>query len=165
MNKNRMKAYLLSYAVMFLALPGCGPVRPTHPDDPLRLITKDDLCIGVPVYANPETSHHVGELVVISLIPYGSEQVRAVNISVVVDGEKRSLWRREEEVMNWYVRADHTNCPKEGERDYRGTFFDESLRSWTPTNLEFSLDDNLWLRRDGPGWSSTQGRHTTGFQI
>jgi hypothetical protein len=77
----------------------------------------------------------------------------------------RSLWRREEEVMNWYVPADHTNCPKPGEKDYRGTFFDEPIGKSRPGRLEFPLDSKIWLRRDGRGWSSTEGRHTTGFQI
>ena len=33
----------------------------------------------------------------------GEGPVQAVNITVVVDGEQRSVWRRRSEVMKWYV--------------------------------------------------------------
>jgi hypothetical protein len=166
MNINRVKTLLLPLAaLLLLAPPGCGLYRPARTYHPLRPITKDDLCIGVSVYAQPDVGYHVGELVVLRPIDYGSEEVPAINISVLIDGGMRSLWRREEEVMYWYVPADTNNCPKPGEKDYRGTFFDEPKTKWGISDVEFSPDEKLWLRRDGRGWSSTEGRHTTGFRI
>lgn len=159
MNKHWMKTHLLPFALL-LALPGCGPTY-----HPLRPITKDDLCIGVSVYAKPDVSYHVGELIVLRPIDYGSEEVSAINISVLVDGEMKSLWRREKDVMGWYVPADTNNCPKPGEVDYRGTFFDRPRSKWEISDVEFSPDEKLWLRRIGGGWSSTGGWLTTGFQI
>jgi hypothetical protein len=94
-----VKTLLLSLAALLLAVPACGLYRPARTYHPLRPITKDDLCIGVSVYAKPDVSYHVGELIVLRSIDYGSEEVSAINISVLVDGGMRSPWRRDEDVM------------------------------------------------------------------
>jgi hypothetical protein len=114
----------------------------------------------VRVYAKRDQSYHIGELITGGVIGDGAAKVAAINISVIVDGETRSVYRREEEVMRWYVRADLPTHP--APELCSGETASRSLR---PSSLEYSLGDGLWLRRFGRGWSTSPGWLTTGFKV
>jgi hypothetical protein len=67
-------------------------------------MTGIDRSMGMPVYAGP-AGPLVGYLIgVPSLIP-GTGSAQAIDLSVVVDGGVRSVWRRQSDVMKWYVRV------------------------------------------------------------
>src|SRR5256884_2794405 len=67
-----------------------------------RRMTKADHCMGMPVHAGP-TGPLIGYLIGGALVDPGTGPVQAVDVSVVVDGETRSVWRRQSDVMTWYV--------------------------------------------------------------
>ena len=58
--------------------------------------------MGMPVYAGP-AGPLVGHLIGGALIDPETGPVQAIDVSVVVDGEVRSVWRRQSDVMKWYV--------------------------------------------------------------
>lgn len=118
-----------------------------------RRFTSADRCMAMPVYAGP-AGPLIGNLAGGGLFDPGNggKPVNAINISVVVDGGVRSVWRREPETRNWYVPMgviSAANC--------RWTPADLYQGAWKPSRLEFGLDVPLWhhfLRR---GWSTRGG--------
>ena len=157
MKRYDLPALLLIVTFCPAALFGC---HADLPEDSFRLINRQDLCTGVRVYAKRDQRYHVGELITGGVIGDGDAKVAAINLSVIVDGETRSVYRREEEVMRWYVRAD---LPTRSTPEL--CFGDTPSRHLAPSNLEYSLDHGLWLRRFGRGWSTSPGWRTTGFKV
>lgn len=123
-----------------------------------RPVTKADLCMGMPVHTGP-TGPLVGYLIGAAVVDPGTGPVEAIDVSIVVDGEVRSVWRRQSDVMTWYapVRA---ISPKEC------VWTSPTLTggTWQPTHLEFGLDVPLWHRLFG-GWTSRYGLLTSGRPI
>src|SRR3989442_13560036 len=66
--------------------------------------------MGMPVHAGP-AGPLVGYLIGGAIVDPGTGPVQAINVSVVVDGEVRSVWRREADVMTWNVPV-HAIAPK-----------------------------------------------------
>src|SRR2546422_1208163 len=56
--------------------------------------------LPISVHAGP-TGPLVGYLIGGAIVDPGTGAVPAINVSVVVDGEVRSVWRREADVMTW----------------------------------------------------------------
>lgn len=119
-----------------------------------RPMTKADHCMGMPVRAGP-TGPLIGYLIGGAIVDPGGGPVAAINISVVVDGEARSVWRRESDVMHWYVPV-HAISPK----DCLWTAPGLTGGMWRPTQLEFGLDVPLWHRLFG-GWTPHHGLSTS----
>jgi hypothetical protein len=123
-----------------------------------RRFTGADRCMAMPVYAGP-AGPFVGNLIGGALVSTDQGAVEAINISVVVDGGTRSVWRRAFDLKTWYVPVGavsrnecHWNAP---------TLLGGK---WKPTNLEFGLDVRLWHRIFG-GWTTKHGLLTTGEPI
>ena len=117
-----------------------------------------DRCMAMPVYAGP-AGPFVGNLIGGALVNTEGGLVEAINVSVIVDGGTRSVWRRASDVKKWYVpvgvistRECHWNAP----RLLGG--------QWEPTPLEFGLDVRLWHRILG-GWTAKRGLLTRGEPI
>src|SRR5207245_11684741 len=92
------RAAAFAVALVFVALiAGCSKSSPKD-----RRMTKSDDCMGMPVHAGP-TGPLIGYLIGGALVDPGSGPVQAIDVSVVVDGETRSVWRRQSDVMTWYV--------------------------------------------------------------
>src|SRR3989449_4390009 len=101
------RAAAFAVALVFVALIAwCSKSSPTY-----RRMTKADHCMGMPVHAGP-TGPLIGYLIGGAVVDPGTGPVQAIDISVVVDGETRSVWRRQSDVMNWYVPV-HAISPKE----------------------------------------------------
>ncbi len=127
------RAAAFAVALVFVALIAwCSKSSPKY-----RRMTQADHCMGMPVHAGP-TGPLIGYLIGGALVDPGTGPVQAIDVSVVVDGETRSVWRRQSDVMTWYVPV-WTSASLTG-----GT--------WQPTNLEFGLDVPLWHRLFG-GWT------------
>ena len=113
-----------------------------------RRFTGADRCWAMPVYAGP-AGPFIGYLAGGALIDPGTGPVRAVNITVVVNGAQRSVWRTEAEVRRWYVPVrliSAENC--------RWTPQDLLPQgTWKPSRLEYGLDVPLWHHWFG-GWST-----------
>ena len=90
----------------------------------------------------------VGFLIGGARVDPGTGPVAAINVSVVVDGQVRSVWRRESDVMGWYV-PEHAISPNQCLWTPPGLPGD----TWQPTRLEFGLDAPLWHRLFG-GWTA-----------
>lgn len=116
-----------------------------------RRFTGVDRCWTMPVYAGP-AGPFVGYLTGGALVDPGTGPVRAVNLTVVVDGAERSVWRRESELRNWYVPVRVIaleNC--------RWTSADLLPNgTWKPTDLEIGLDVPLWHHLLGD-WNTHHG--------
>ena len=115
--------------------------------------TSADRCLAMPVYAGP-AGPFIGYLAGGGLVDPGggASPVNAINISVVVDGGVRSVWRREIETRNWYVpmgMISAANC--------RWTPADLHRGAWKPTPLEFGLEVPLWHHLLRRGWSTRPG--------
>src|SRR2546423_8540641 len=92
------RAAAFAVALVFVALIAwCSKSSPKY-----RRMTKADHCMGMPVHAGP-TGPLIGYLIGGALVDPGSGPVQAIDVSVVVDGETRSVWRRQSDVMTWYV--------------------------------------------------------------
>src|SRR3989442_12484341 len=92
------RAAAFGVALVFVALIAwCSKSSPTY-----RRMTKADHCMGMPVHPGP-TGPLIGYLIGGAVVDPGTGPVQAIDISVVVDGETRSVWRRQSDVMNWYV--------------------------------------------------------------
>ena len=102
----------------------------------------------------------VGHLIGGALIDPGTGPVQAIDVSVVVDGEVRSVWRRQSDVMKWYVPVGVIS-PKECRWTSPNLLPDGQ---WQPTSLEIGLDVRLWHRLFG-GWTPHHGPLTTGTTI
>src|SRR5881409_2096180 len=141
------RAAAFAVAIVFVALIAwCSRTSPKY-----RRMTRADHCVGMPVHAGP-TGPLVGHLIGGAIVDPGTGPVQAINVSVVVDGGVRSVWRRQADVMKWYVRVGAIS-PQE----CHWTRPDLTPGGkWQPTSLEFGLDDRLWHRLFG-GWSA---RHT-----
>jgi len=118
-----------------------------------RRFTGVDRCWTMPLYAGP-AGPFVGYLSGGALVDPGTGPVKALNLTVVVDGRERSVWRREAEVRNWYVPTRviaAENC--------RWTSPDLLPSGmWKPTPLESGLDVPLWHHLfGGGGWSTHHG--------
>src|SRR2546425_12599542 len=101
------RAAAFAVALVFVALIAwCSKSSPKY-----RRMTKADHCMGMPVHAGP-TGPLIGYLIGGAVVDPGTGPVQAIDISVVVDGETRNVWRRQSDVMNWYVPV-HAISPKE----------------------------------------------------
>src|SRR2546422_3939867 len=90
------RAAAFAMAIVFVALIAwCSRSSTTY-----RRMTRADHCMGMPVHAGP-TGPLVGYLIGGAIVDPGTGAVPAINVSVVVDGEVRSVWRREADVMTW----------------------------------------------------------------
>src|SRR5437764_12294940 len=67
-----------------------------------RRMTRADHCMGMPVHAGP-TGPLVGYLIGGAIVDPGTGPAQAINVSVVVDGEAPSVWRRLSDGLPWYV--------------------------------------------------------------
>src|SRR2546428_7614131 len=102
------RAAAFAVALVFVALIAwCSKSSPKY-----RRMTKADHCMGMPVHAGP-TGPLIGYLIGGAVVDPGSGPVQAIDVSVVVDGETRSVWRRQSDVMNWYVPV-HPISPEKG---------------------------------------------------
>jgi len=124
-----------------------------------RRMTGIDRCTAMPVYAGP-AGPFVGYLIGGALVDAGAGPVQAVNLTILVDGERRSVWRRQSEVMKWYVpvgaislRECHWTSPNLLPNG-----------KWQLTPLEYGLEVRLW-HRPFDGWSAHHGWFTTGDAI
>jgi len=111
-----------------------------------RRFTDADRCSAMPVYAGP-AGPLIGRLARGALIDPGTGPVSAVNITVVVNGAERSVWRTEAEVRRWYVPVrliSNENCRWAPQA------------RWKPAGLEYGLDVPLWHHWFG-GWSTRRG--------
>jgi hypothetical protein len=115
-----------------------------------RPMTQADHCMGMPVSAGP-TGPLIGYLLGGAVVDPGTGPVEAINVSVVVDGQIRSVWRRQSDVVKWYVPV-HAISPK----DCTWTSPGLTGGTWQPTRLEFGLDAPLWHRLFG-GWTAHYG--------
>jgi len=144
------RAAAFAVALVFVALIAwCSESSPKY-----RRMTKADHCIGMPVHAGP-TGPLIGYLIGGALVDPGTGPVQAIDVSVIVDGETRSVWRRQSDVMTWYVPV-HAISPKECVWTAPGL----TGGTWQPTNLEFGLDVPLWHRLFG-GWTRSYGLLTS----
>jgi hypothetical protein len=117
-----------------------------------------DRCMAMPVYAGP-AGPFVGRLMGGALVSTEDGLVEAINISVVVDGGTRSVWRRASDVKKLYVPVgaiSTSECQWSAPALLGG--------QWKPTPLEFGLDARLWHRTFG-GWTTKRGLLTTGDPI
>ena len=148
------RAAAFAMAIVFVALIAWCSRSSTK----YRRMTGADHCMGMPVHAGP-TGPLVGYLIGGAIVDPGTGPVPAINVSVVVDGEVRSVWRREADVMTWYVPV-RAIAPK------ACLWTAPSLTggTWQPTRLEFGLDAPLWHRLFG-GWSPHHGWLTSGEPI
>jgi len=124
-----------------------------------RRMTGIDRCMGMPVYAGP-AGPLVGHLIGGAIVDPGTGPLQAINLSVVVDGDVRSVWRRQSDVMKWYVPVGVISA-----KECRWT--SPNLLPggrWQLTGLEFGLDVPLWHRLFG-GWSPRHGSLTSGGPI
>lgn len=122
-------------------------------------MTGVDRCLGMPVYAGP-VGPLVGHLISGALVDPGTGPVQAVGLTVVVDGEVRSVWRRQSDVMRWYVPVGVIS-PKECHWTSPNLLADGK---WHPTRLEFGLEVPLWHRMFD-GWTTHHGLFTSGDPI
>lgn len=170
-----MKRYFLSTLPSALAVLAAAAMFGCGRDDVIhfRRATLQDLCATTPLYAKPDEKYYVGRLYAKALVSDGAREATAYALTVPVDdSDSRSVWRREEEVLRWYVRTDQLLCesyakhpaPDEDGIDRR-VLWSSAPTHWAPTNLEFSLDDRLWLRRFGRGWSSKPWWGATDFSV
>src|SRR5881409_473438 len=91
------RAAAFAVALVFVALIAwCSKSSPKY-----RRMTKADHCMGMPVHAGP-TGPLIGYLIGGAVVDPGSGPVQAIDVSVVVDGETRSVWRRQSGVMTGY---------------------------------------------------------------
>ena len=148
------RAAAFAAAIVFLVLIAwCSRSRTKY-----RPMTKADRCMGMPVSAGP-TGPLVGFLIGGAMVDPGTGSVEAINVSVVVDGQVRSVWRRQSDVMNWYV-------PEQAISANQCLWTAPGLPGgvWRPTELEFGLDAPLWHRLFG-GWTARYGLLTSGRPI
>src|SRR3989454_2847914 len=102
------RAAAFAVALVFVALIAwCSKSSPKY-----RRMTKADHCMGMPVHAGP-TGPLIGYLIGGALVDPGTGPVQALDVSVVVDGETRSVWRRQSNVTTWYLPL-HAISPKKG---------------------------------------------------
>lgn len=126
-----------------------------------------------PLYAKPDEKYYVGRLYAKALVPDGAREVTAYALTVPVDdSDSRSVWRREEEVLRWYVRTDQLLCESyakypalDNDGIDRRVLWSAPPTHCTPTDMELSLDDRLWLRRFWLGWSSKPSWGTMDFSV
>src|SRR5437899_7204273 len=91
------RAAAFAMAIVFVALIAwCSRSSTTY-----RRMTRADHCMGMPVRAGP-TGPLVGYLIGGAIVDPGTCPVQALNVSLVVDGEVRSVWRRQADVMTCY---------------------------------------------------------------
>src|SRR5437879_13826349 len=92
------RAAAFAVALVFVALIAwCSKSSPKY-----RRMTKSDHCMGMPVHAGT-TVPLIGYLIGGALVDPGSGPVQAIDVSVVVDAETHSVWRRQSDVLTWYV--------------------------------------------------------------
>src|SRR2546427_9971200 len=92
------RAAAFAVALVFVALIAwCSKSSPKY-----RRMTKSDHCMGMPVHAGP-TGPLIGYLIGGALVDPGSGPVQAIDVSVVVDGGTRRVWRRQADRVTWYV--------------------------------------------------------------
>src|SRR2546430_8991166 len=121
------RAAAFAVALVFVALIAwCSKSSPKY-----RRMTKADHCMGMPVHTGP-TGPLIGYLIGGALVDPGSGPVQAIDVSVVVDGETRSVWRRQSDVMTLYVPV-----PAISPKDCVWTAPGPTGGSTAPTNLEF----------------------------
>ncbi len=132
---------------MLFALLGCGCRAPaaTHA---FRRLTRADFCLTLTVYARADAGSEIGFLQGEALVPDRGQLVPAVNVEMKIDGRDRSVWRRQAEALQWYVRVDDPML--------KGCRWIENHRRYEPGHLEFGLDQRLWLREHGQ-WSIRKG--------
>src|SRR2546426_1047847 len=148
------RAAAFAVALVFVALIAwCSKSSPKY-----RRMTKADLCMGMPVHAGP-TGPLIGYLIGGALVDPGTGPVQAIDVSVVVDGETRSVWRRQSDVMTWYVPV-RAISPKEC------VWTSPSLTggTWQPTKLQICLHLPP-LHRPFGGWTRSYGLLTSGTPI
>jgi hypothetical protein len=142
-------------SILFTALVGwCSLTTTKH-----HRMTGIDRCMAMPVYAGPAGTF-VGSLIGGAIVDAGAGPVQAINLTIVVDGEKRSIWRRQSEVMTWYV---HVGAISANECHWTSPNLLPNGK-WEPTPLEYGLDVPLWHRVLG-GWSAHHGWWTIGDPI
>jgi hypothetical protein len=132
----------LSVIALSVLLPGC---QPSEPAANYRRLTSNDYCLTLRVYAQPDAKHYVGFLQGEAPVPDRGQLVEAINIEADVDGHDTSVWRRESDVLQWYVRAE--DVPRNACRWFKYP------KAYEPGRLEIPLDRTLWLRLAG-GWTT-----------
>jgi hypothetical protein len=137
-----------------LAIGDCGSRAPVASS--FRRLTRADLCLALPVFADGDEAHFIGTLQGSTRVPDGRDIVTAVNLRMQVDDRDMSVWRRESEVLKWYVRTDDPLL--------KACRWMDDPNRYEPTHLEMSLDQRVWLRRGG-GWSAKSGLLTTRVSI
>ena len=107
----------------------------------------------MPVYAGP-AGPFIGYLAGGAALDPGNggTPIPALNISVIVNGETRSVWRREIDAQKWYVPMGRISA-----QDCRWTPPDLLDRPWKPAPLEYGLDVPLWHHLLSSGWSTHHG--------
>lgn len=125
----------------------------------LRPLTIGGYCAAMPVYAGA-TGPFVGYLIGPATIESQGSAVSAINISVLVDGQLRSVWRRERDVRRWYTPRGKISP---AECRWSRPLANDGI--WKLAPLEFGLDARLWVRRFGRGWSSRRTFLTTNDTI
>jgi len=116
-------------------------------------------CAGMPVYAGV-TGPFVGYLIGPATVEREGSAVSAIDISVLVDGEVRSVWRNERDVHRWFTPRGKISP---AECRWSRPLVNDGI--WKPTPLEFGLDARLWPRRFGRGWSSRRTLFTSSEAI
>jgi len=124
-----------------------------------RRITGADRCMAMPVYAAPGGKRYIGILIGGALVPADTGLVAAIDLSVVVDGLQRSVWRRESEVRQWYVPLRVISA---AECHWTPPDLLPAGQPWRSSDLEVGIDVRLWQRRFGRGWSARRGLGTSG---
>src|SRR2546426_202274 len=148
------RAAAFAVALVFVALIAwCSKSSPKY-----RRMTKADHCMGMPVHAGP-TGPLIGYLIGGALVDPGTGPVQAIDVSVVVDGETRSVWRRQSDVMTWYVPV-HAISPKECVWTAPGL----TGGTRAPTNLKIGPHVPLSHSPFG-GWTRSYGLLTNGRPI
>src|SRR5437870_6193646 len=124
------RAAAFALAIVFVALIAWCSRSSTK----YRRMTGADHCMGMPVHAGP-AGPLVGYLIGGAIVDPGTGPVQAIDVSVVVDGGVRSVWRRQSDVMKWYVRVGAISAK---ECHWTSPNLLPGGR-WQPTSLEFGL--------------------------
>src|SRR5438445_3260955 len=123
------RAAAFAVALVFVALIAwCSKSSPKY-----RRMTKSDHCMGMPVHAGP-TGPLIGYLIGGALVDPGSGPVQAIDVSVVVDGETRSVNDRDIDRLDrksTRLNSSHANisyavfCLKKKKKKYEHTIIIE----------------------------------------
>lgn len=127
-------------AAMFLMLASCGSRASGDAPSQFERVQRGHYCIGMALYEAPDEETFIGRTITEGEI----DGVRAINLSMLIDGGERGVWRRESEVLRWYVRVDDVTRRTCQWRPESGPV--------KPGELEIPLD--VPLKRARRGWTT-----------